>query len=75
MRRGPVLDDEAWPGSGAARLEFSGDDVLRPDQNHIQVGMARKTADRRRDGDMGTVIAPHDVDGDCDISHAAESVG
>jgi hypothetical protein len=36
--------------------------------------MIRKTTDRRRNRDMGAVIPSHDINGDCDISHAAEIV-
>ena len=70
-----VTHDQAWADPGPARLELRRNDVLRPDQDHIQVGMTRKATDRRGNRDMGAVVAPHDINGDSDISHAAGIVG
>src|SRR6266704_295475 len=64
----PVLP--ALTGSGTARLQLRLDGVAQPHQDDIDVRIGFQEIERRRHGDVRTMIAAHAIDGYCDFHEA-----
>jgi hypothetical protein len=64
-----VMDAQPGARLGLVGFQFGADHIRQADQDDVDVRFLAQEVQRGPDGDMGTVIAPHGVNGDCDFSH------
>jgi hypothetical protein len=62
-------------GDDLLTLQLGLDGVLQPDQDDIDVRVLAQKIERRLDCHMGTVIAPHGINGDSDFAHEQSTQG
>ncbi len=65
-----VVNPKAWTGFGAARLQLRLDGVAQAHQDDVDVRVGFQEIERRRHGDVRTMIAAHAIDGYCDFHEA-----
>jgi len=62
-----VMDAQARPDLGMARLQFGFDRILQADQDDIHIWMRFEEPERGRHRNVHTVIAPHGINRDCNF--------
>src|SRR6266850_7458692 len=65
-----VVNPKARTGFGAARLQLRLDGVAQAHQDDVDVRVGFQEIERRRHGDVRTMIAAHAIDGYCDFHEA-----